>query len=112
MLFGMMKNLGTSKMIKEFIFASLSYLNFPPKQLTGVFLAKACFFFFSSFQSNEKHFLPFEPRASFLVYFLVQTLLPSKAPGSYSASVLQFFLQCKVRIIASLIAPSQQCGKN
>lgn len=53
------KKLDISKMIKAitaFFFFFWSYLNFPPKHLTKVFLAEACF----SFQSNEKHFLPFE----------------------------------------------------
>lgn len=58
MLFCMMKNLGTSKMIKEIIFASLSYLNFPPKQLTRVFLAKACFFFPLPFRVMKSTFCP------------------------------------------------------
>lgn len=43
MLFGMVEKLDKSKKIKEIITASLSYLNFPPKYLTRVILAKACF---------------------------------------------------------------------
>lgn len=91
----MLKKLDTTKM--NIIIVSLSCLNFPPKHLAGLFLVIAWF----SLQSNEKCFLPSEPGASFCVYFLVQTQGPWQ-----SLSLLQFFPQSKVRIMASLIAPS------
>lgn len=64
MLFGILKKLDTTKMIKDIIIVPLSYLNFPPKHLTDLLLVKSCF----SLQSNEKCFLPFAPGASLSLF--------------------------------------------
>lgn len=82
MVFGMLKKLDTTKMIKEMIILSLSYLHFPPKHLTALLLVKSCF----SLQSNEKYHCPLSQELLW-VYFPVQMLLPSEALGNLSATV-------------------------